>query len=89
MSQVCKYCNASGLEYQVNIGKLVNPITRREHGFKECQSQAIALYKYDNGVAYPRKEEYLARDIINEVVRLGKNPWNYRTVRKGDSLFVL
>ena len=86
----CKYCGKDGLEWQVNIQKFVNPITGKQHGFKECSSFPIKLYKIvENGIPYPRKEESLAADIVNEAVRLGRDPWKVQTVRRGDELFIV
>ena len=85
----CRFCGATGLVWAENLRLYVHEITGRKHGKEYCVPKAIALYKIDNGVAYPRKDNWIAFEIVNEAMRLGYKQFDrIRTERKGDFLFV-
>ena len=85
----CKYCGKDGLEWQVNIGKFVNPISGQHHGYSECVAQPIKLLEVFNGIVCYRREDSIAFAITQEALRLKLDPFTVKTERKGDELFVI
>lgn len=83
----CQFCGAQNLEWLENAHKLVNPITGQEHGIGYCMIK-VPRYKVDNGVSYPRKDEYLARDVVDAAIRLKMRP-DSKPTRDGDYLILV
>lgn len=53
-----------------------------------CEIPKISLFKVDNGVHYPRKDEYISRDITNTAVEHNINPFTVKVQRQGDYLVI-
>lgn len=80
----CSYCGAAALEWHENLGCLVNPITGKRHGAPYCKPKQIPLYIIDNGVQWPRNDQKVLNELVNDAVRIGVNPWTFQTVRVGN-----
>lgn len=51
-----------------------------------CEIPKIPLYDIVNGIAYPRNDLYVAKDITSRAVEFKLDPYRVRVQRQGDYL---
>ena len=90
MTTTCQLCQTPGLEWSENTNKhgkhwLYNPNTGQEH---HCEIPKIPLFDIVNGIAYPRNDLYVAKDITSRAVEFKLDPYRVRVQRQGDYLVV-
>jgi hypothetical protein len=83
----CRFCGATGLTYHENLACLVNEVTGKRHGKAYCEPRQIALYLDSEGI-WPRDPQKVLHDLVNDAVRLGLNPWNFRREQRGRYVMV-
>lgn len=83
----CNFCGATGLTWHENLRCLVNEITGKRHGAQYCKPKEVAIYLDAQGI-WPRNDQRVLHDLVDDAVRLGKNPWNFETERRGNYIVV-